>query len=68
MQCIVVKDGLRCLQDSTQTYGLTIPVVRVDSRAFLCATCILDLAFAVTQHEPMSVTPQQARREAGLEG
>lgn len=66
MQCIVVKDSIRCPADSTTTYGLTIPIVKPDAKVFLCATCILDLSFAVTQHEPMSVSPQQARREAGL--
>lgn len=66
MQCIVVKDSQRCQADSATTYGLTIPIVKPEAKVFLCATCILDLSFAVTQHEPMSVTPQQAKKEMGL--
>lgn len=69
MQCILVKEGIRCLHDSNHHMagGLSLPIIKPDTKAWLCADCIYDLYQAITVRDFPSgaLTPEQVRKEFG---
>lgn len=69
MQCVIVKEGQRCQHDSASHLagGLSIPLVKADTKAWVCADCIYDLYQAITVRDfPQgTLTPEQVRREFG---
>jgi hypothetical protein len=79
MQCIIVKEGSRCINDSVlsglplnHTPGLTLPIVRTDAIGYICGDCIYDLYQALTARDLTPTSqgqtriPDQVRKEMGL--
>lgn len=69
MQCVIVKAGQRCTHDSASHLagGLQLPIVKPDTKVWLCADCIYDLYQAITVRDfPQgALTPDQVRKEFG---
>lgn len=67
MQCVVVKSGQRCTNDSrTFPYGLEVPFVKPEAKAWLCGDCIYDMYQAMTAgdfSQPGVLTPDQIKKE-----
>lgn len=71
MQCVVVKAGTRCTNDSKSfAYGLTLPLVKPETTAYICGDCIYDMYQAMTArdiaHATGGRTVEQVRKEMGL--
>lgn len=69
MQCILVKAGERCTNDSkTFSYGLSVPLIKPEAVAWLCGDCIYDMYSAMTakdfqRHNTAPLTPEQIKKE-----
>lgn len=68
MQCIIVKSGARCEQDSQSSLGLTLPIIKPDTQVFICTLCIDEMHFIAHQVETPLLPEAALRKEVGLEG
>jgi hypothetical protein len=47
MQCVIVKEGVRCTNQDTD-YGMTgvhLPIVKPEAIVFVCVACIDEMAY-----------------------
>lgn len=70
MQCILVKAGQRCQNDSnTFPYGLQVPIIKPEALAWICGDCIYEMYSAMTikdfQGRTAPLTPEQIKKEFG---
>lgn len=68
MQCVVVKSGTRCTNQSESfPYGLSVPLVKPEAVAWLCGDCIYDMYTAMTAGDfptgAKPLTPEQIKKE-----
>lgn len=70
MQCVVVKGGARCTNDSTSSYGLTLPLIKPETKAYICDDCIYDMYSERTARDITRATGgrtvEQVRKEMGI--
>jgi hypothetical protein len=54
MQCVIVKNGVRCSNQDTD-YGMTgvhLPIVKPEAIVFVCVACIDEMTYVAHQIEP----------------
>lgn len=64
MQCVVVKSGVRCTNDSsTFAYGLTLPLVKPEVKSYICGDCIYEMYKEMTARDTTPTTQDRVRQE-----
>lgn len=55
MQCVIVKNGLRCTNQDTDygMLGVTLPIVKPDVVVFICVACLDEMSFVAHQPEKL---------------
>lgn len=62
MQCVIVKHGVRCTEDSnTGQHGIILPIVKPEAQVWICYGCIDDMHFVVHQVESKLIPPELRR-------
>lgn len=51
MQCVVVKQAVRCTNDSVSIPGVTLPLIKQEAIVFMCVVCIDEMQFVAHQSE-----------------